>query len=216
MDNCEALLKLLLEAVKDKGINTEVIENSNEIPVGISNRHVHLSQRDLDKLFGEGYKLTKIKELSQPGQYACKETVTICGPKGAIEKVRILGPVRSKSQIEVLMGDCIKLGAAPHVRLSGELNKTSGITVIGPNGSVQLEEGLIVAQRHIHMTPEDAKKLGVCDGEIVSIKFDNLRGGTYSNVAIRANDTSKLECHLDIEEANAVGINSKSKITIVK
>lgn len=114
------------------------------------------------------------------------------------------------------MGDCIKLGAAPHVRLSGELNKTSGITVIGPNGSVQLEEGLIVAQRHIHMTPEDAKKLGVCDGEIVSIKFDNLRGGTYSNVAIRANDTSKLECHLDIEEANAVGINSKSKITIVK
>lgn len=216
MDNCEALLKLLLEAVKDKGINTEVIENSNEIPVGISNRHVHLSQRDLDKLFGEGYKLTKIKELSQPGQYACKETVTICGPKGAIEKVRILGPVRSKSQIEVLMGDCIKLGAAPHVRLSGELNKTSGITVIGPNGSVQLEEGLIVAQRHIHMTSEDAKKLGVCDGEIVSIKFDNLRGGTYSNVAIRANDTSKLECHLDIEEANAVGINSKSKITIVK
>lgn len=216
MDNCEALLKLLLEAVKDKGINTEVIENSNEIPVGISNRHVHLSQRDLDKLFGEGYKLTKIKELSQPGQYACKETVTICGPKGAIEKVRILGPVRSKSQIEVLMGDCIKLGAAPHVRLSGELNKTSGITVIGPNGSVQLEEGLIVAQRHIHMTPEDAKKLGVCDGEIVSIKFDNLRGGTYSNVVIRANDTSKLECHLDIEEANAVGINSKSKITIVK
>lgn len=216
MDNCEALLKLLLEAVKDKGINTEVIENSNEIPVGISNRHVHLSQRDLDKLFGEGYNLTKIKELSQPGQYACKETVTICGPKGAIEKVRILGPVRSKSQIEVLMGDCIKLGAAPHVRLSGELNKTSGITVIGPNGSVQLEEGLIVAQRHIHMTPEDAKNLGVCDGEIVSIKFDNLRGGTYSNVAIRANDTSKLECHLDIEEANAVGINSKSKITIVK
>ncbi|GAA0125470.1 MULTISPECIES: phosphate propanoyltransferase [Clostridium] len=216
MENYEELLKVLLEAVKDKGSNAVITGNSSEIPVGVSNRHAHLSQKDINTLFGEGYNLTKLKDLSQPGQYACKETITICGPKGAIEKIRILGPARSKSQIEVLMGDCIKLGAAQYVRLSGELSKTAGITLVGPKGSVQLEEGLIVAQRHIHMTPEDAKNLGVCDGEIVSIKFDDLRGGTYSNVAIRANDTSKLECHLDIEEANAMGINSKSKITIVK
>ncbi|GAA0114763.1 phosphate propanoyltransferase [Clostridium senegalense] len=216
MENYEELLKVLLEAVKDKGSNATIGGNSSEIPVGVSNRHAHLSQKDINTLFGEGYNLTKLKDLSQPGQYACKETITICGPKGAIEKIRILGPARSKSQIEVLMGDCIKLGAAQYVRLSGELSKTAGITLVGPKGSVQLEEGLIVAQRHIHMTPEDAKNLGVCDGEIVSIKFDDLRGGTYSNVAIRANDTSKLECHLDIEEANAMGINSKSKITIVK
>ena len=216
MDNCEQVLKLLLEAVKNNGENTVSHGNSSEIPVGVSNRHVHLSQKDLESLFGEDYKLTKLKDLSQPGQYACKEIVTICGPKGAIEKVRILGPVRSKTQVEVLNGDCIKLGAASNVRLSGDLSRTPGITLVGPKGSVQIEEGLVVAQRHIHMTPEDAKNLGVCDGDTVSIKFDDLRGGIYSNVAIRANDTSKLECHLDIEEANAMGINSKSKITIVK
>lgn len=216
MDNCEELLKLLLEAVKSQGLNTRVNKNSSEIPVGISNRHIHLSQRDLDILFGNGYELVKIKDLSQPGQYACNETVTICGPKGAIEKVRILGPVRGKTQVEVLTGDCIKLGVVPHVRLSGDLKDTSKVTIIGPKGSVQIEEGLIVAQRHIHMTPEDAKNLGVHDGEIVSIKFEDLRGGIYNNVAIRANDTSKLECHIDIEEANAMGITSKSKVTIVK
>lgn len=216
MDNCEQVLKLLLEAVKNNGENTVSQGNSSEIPVGVSNRHVHLSQKDLEILFGTDYNLTKLKDLSQPGQYACKELVTICGPKGAIEKVRILGPVRSKTQVEVLNGDCIKLGAASNVRLSGDLSRTPGITLVGPKGSVQIEEGLVVAQRHIHMTPEDAKNLGVCDGDIVSIKFDDLRGGIYSNVAIRANDASKLECHLDIEEANAMGINSKSKITIVK
>ena len=216
MDNCEEVLKLLLEAVKGKELNTAVNRNSSDIPVGISNRHIHLSQKDLNSLFGENYELTKIKDLSQPGQYACKEVVTICGPKGAIEKIRILGPVRSKTQVEVLAGDCIKLGAVSHVKLSGDLNRTSPITIVGPKGSVQLEEGLIVAQRHIHMTPEDAKNLGVHDGEIVSIKIDDLRGGIYNNVAVRANDASSLECHLDIEEANAMGINSKSKVTIVK
>ena len=216
MDNCEVLLKLLLEAVKDKENKSAIQEDASGIPVGISNRHVHLSQKDMDVLFGKDYSLTKLKDLSQPGQYACKETVTICGPKGAIEKIRILGPTRSKTQVEVLMGDCIKLGAVQHVRLSGDLSNTSGITIVGPKGSVQIEEGLVVAQRHIHMTPEDAKNLGVCDGDIVSIKCDDLRGGVYSNVAIRANDTSKLECHLDIVEANAMGINSRSKIVIVK
>jgi propanediol utilization protein len=211
MDNCEAVLKLLLEAVKSKEDSTVL-----QIPVGVSNRHIHLSQKDLESLFGKDYKLTKLKDLSQPGQYACKEIITICGPKGAIEKVRILGPVRSKTQVEVLIGDCIKLGTVPHVRLSGDLNRTSEVTLVGPKGSVQIEEGLVVAQRHIHMTLEDAKNLGVCDGDNVSIKFDDLRGGTYSNVVIRANDDSKLECHLDIEESNAMGINSKSKIVIVK
>lgn len=216
MNNCEEVLKLLLEAVKSNGLNDKVENNSSEIPVGISNRHIHLSEKDLESLFGKDYELTKIKDLSQPGQYACKETVTLCGPRGPIEKVRILGPVRSKTQVEVLAGDCIKLGVASHVKLSGDLSRTSGITIVGPKGSIQIEEGLIVAQRHIHMTPQDAKNLGVHDGEIVSIKCDGLRGGIYNNVAIRANDASKLECHLDIEEANAMGINSKSKITIVK
>lgn len=215
MDKYESVLKLLLEAVQANEEKADIKNDlSFDIPVGISNRHVHLSEADLEILFGKGYELTKLKDLSQPGQYACKEVVTICGPKGAIEKVRILGPTRSKTQVEVLTGDCIKLGAAPHARLSGDLSKTPGITLVGPKNSVQIEEGLIVAQRHIHMTPQDAEMLGVHDGQVVSIKVEGERGGTYSNVAIRANDASKLECHLDIEEANAMGMNSKSTIRI--
>ena len=184
MDKYEAVLKLLVEAIQNNQ-GKEVIEpKAFEIPVGVSNRHAHLSQEDLDMLFGKGYKLTKIKDLSQPGQYACKETITICGPKGAIEKVRILGPIRSKTQVEVLAGDCVKLGTAAYPRLSGDLANTPGVTLVGPKGATQIKEGLIVAQRHIHMTPCDARELGVHDGEIVSIKFDTIRGGIFNNVAI--------------------------------
>lgn len=215
MDKYEAVLKLLLEAVQDNLNTTEDKANIYEIPVGISNRHIHLSQEDLNILFGDGYEFTKIKELSQPGQYACKETVTICGPKGAIENVRILGPVRSKTQVEVLAGDCFKLGLASQPRLSGDLYGTPGITIIGPKGSVQTTEGLIIAQRHIHMTTTDALFYGVHDGQVVSIQIDGVRGGVFNHVAIRANDASALECHIDTEEANALSLNSKSKITIV-
>lgn len=211
MDNKYAeVMNLLLEVLND-GKN-----GGNEIPVGISNRHIHLSQADLDALFGAGYELTKIKDLSQPGQYACKETVTIAGPKGAIEKVRILGPVRKETQIEVLAGDSFKLGVAGAVRMSGDLAGTPGITLVGPKGSVQTKEGLIVAQRHIHMTLADAARLGVKNGDVVDIKVAGPRGGVLSNVAIRANDASALECHIDTEEANGLGLTSKSTITIVK
>ena len=210
MDNKYAdVMNLLLEVLKDN-------KGGNEIPVGISNRHIHLSQADLDALFGAGYELTKMKDLSQPGQYACKETVTVVGPKGAIEKVRILGPVRKATQIEVIAGDSFKLGVAGDVRMSGDLAGTRGVTLVGPKGSVQTKVGLIVAQRHIHMTLADAARLGVKDGDIVDIKVTGNRGGIFSNVAIRANDSSALECHLDTEEANAMGLTSKSTITIVK
>jgi putative phosphotransacetylase len=216
MDNCEAVLKLLLEAVKVNQSSTDVKVDMFEIPVGVSNRHVHLSQADLNSLFGEGYQLTKMKDLSQPSQYACKETVTICGPKGAIEKVRILGPVRSKTQVEVLIGDSFKLGVVSQVRLSGDLHGTPGITLIGSKGSVEITEGLIVANRHIHMTPEDALHFGVHDGQTVGIQVTGPRGGIYHNVAVRANDASALECHIDTEEANAMNLNSLSKIKIIK
>jgi putative phosphotransacetylase len=209
----DALAALLLEAIKEGG---DLKKNDNSIPVGISNRHIHLSQIDLNTLFGEGYQLTKIKDLSQPMQYACKETLTIGGPKGAIEKVRILGPVRSESQVEILQADCFKLGVTAPVRLSGDLQGTPGITLIGPQGSIFLSQGLMIAQRHIHMTQEEAKHLGVSDGEQVSIQIDGLRGGNYSNVVIRANNTSALECHIDTEEANAMKLASTSKITIIK
>lgn len=216
-NNYENLLKLFMEAVQTTLSAPEAAaEDPSLVPVGISNRHLHLSQADQDLLFGEGYQMTKIKDLSQPGQYACKETVTICGPKGAIENVRILGPVRSKTQIEILAGDCFKLGAKAPARLSADLQGTPGITIIGPKGSVQTAEGLIVAQRHIHMTPEDAQRIGVADGQTVSIQVEGSRGGIYGNVAVRATNTSALECHIDNEEANAMSINSLSKIKIIK
>lgn len=170
----------------------------------------------MDTLFGAGYQLTNTKDLSQPKQYACKETLTIAGPKGAIEKVRILGPVRNETQIEILQADCFKLGIKAPVRMSADLTGTPGLTLIGPQGSVILTKGAIIAQRHIHMTLEDAARLGVTDGQQVTIQVDGLRGGTYSHVAIRANNTSALECHIDTEEANAMNLSANSTITIVK
>lgn len=197
----QALLKAVQEASKENAASTAA-----GVPVGISNRHIHLSQKDLDALFGAGYQLTPMKDLSQPGQFACKETVTICGPKGAIEKVRVLGPVRKETQIEIVAGDCFKLGVKAPAKLSGDLAGTPGITVVGPRGSVQTAQGLIVAQRHIHMAPADAQAYGVQDGQIVKIRVGGLRGGIYDNVAIRVTTSSKLECHLDTEEANAMGV----------
>ena len=201
----EVLMQALLKAVQEAS-KENAASNATGVPVGISNRHIHLSQADLDQLFGAGYQLKPMKELSQPGQFACKETVTICGPKGAIEKVRVLGPVRKETQIEIVAGDCFKLGVKAPAKLSGDLAGTPGITVVGPKGSVQTAQGLIVAQRHIHMAPADAQAYGVQDGQIVKIRVGGLRGGIYDNVAIRVTTSSKLECHLDTEEANAMGV----------
>lgn len=216
MDKYQEALELLAEVIKANFPLNKVDEDTHLIPVGVSNRHIHLSKEDLSRLFGEGYEMTKLKDLSQPGQYACKETVTIGGPKGAIEKVRVLGPVRSKTQVEILEGDFYKLGIATEARLSGDLQGTPGITLIGPKGSVQTAEGLIVAQRHIHMSNKDAQDLGVHDGQIVSIQIDGTRGGILNNVAVRANDTSVLECHIDMEEANALNVNSLTKVKLIK
>lgn len=216
MDHYEKALALLLEAVKK---NTGAATNGtsqNNIPVGVSNRHIHLSQRDLDALFGSGYELTKIKDLSQPGQFACKETLTLVGPKGAIEKVRILGPLRKETQVEILLGDSFKLGVKGVIKMSGELLGTPGATLVGPAGSVQLTQGVIVAQRHIHMSLADAERFGVHDGDIVRLQVSGTRGGIYDNVAIRANNSSALDCHLDMEEANAMQINDKTTVQIVK
>ena len=186
------------------------------IPVGISNRHIHLSQQDMEALFGAGYELTKIKDLKQPGQFACKETLTVCGPKGALEKVRVLGPLRKATQVEVLLGDSFKLGVKPPTRMSGDLGGTPGITLVGPKGSVQLKEGVIVAQRHIHMTAAEAAQYGVHDGQIVSMEFDGPRCGILGNVAIRAGEGHSLECHVDTEEANALAITSSTTFKLIK
>ena len=198
-------------------VQQEMNEGGNgAIPLGISNRHIHLSQEDLEKLFGPGYQLTNTKDLVQPGQSACKETLTVCGPKGAIEKVRVLGPVRKQTQVEILAGDTYKLGVKGEVRMSGVLGGTPGVTLTGPKGSVQIPEGVMIAQRHIHMSCEDAARFGVTDGEIVDLECEGTRSGLLHDVVIRANNNSRLECHLDTEEANALGLTSKSNVRIVK
>ena len=222
MENYEQLIRQLVDAAMASAGKTaadcgaETCADGSDISVGVSNRHLHLSQQDLNVLFGSGYELTAIKDLGQPGQFACKETLTVCGPKGAIEKVRVLGPVRSRTQVEILAGDGFRLGVKAPVRQSGDLTGTPGVTLVGPKGSVVLTEGTIVAQRHIHMTPAEAERYGVKDGDVVSIDFDTERGGVMRNVLIRATDTSALECHVDTEEANAFGVSSKSHFRIIK
>lgn len=216
MDQYDVLINLLLEAVKQEHAENTPKLDVDTIPVGVSNRHVHLSQADLDQLFGVGYELTNMKDLSQPGQYACKETITICGPKGAIEKVRVLGPVRKQTQIEILAGDCFKLGIKTQIRLSGDLTGTAGLTLIGPKGSVQTKEGAVIAQRHIHMLPEEAERFGVHDGQNVCLEVTGPRGGVLANTIVRVTRESGLECHVDTEEANAFGLDSSSKVKIIK
>ncbi|MGL5571277.1 phosphate propanoyltransferase [Cetobacterium sp.] len=207
MDKLDALLEKILEAVEEKKLT---------IPVGISNRHIHLKQEDIETLFGKDYQLNKLKDLSQKGQFAAKEVVTICGPKSVIEKVRVLGPARKETQIEVSIGDCLKLGIKGKVKMSGDICETPGITLIGPKGTVVLSKGVIVSQRHIHMDEEDAKRFGVSNGDVVSIKIEGIRGGQYDNTCVRVDKSFTLECHLDTEEANALGIDPNSKVKIIK
>ncbi|MGT2800338.1 phosphate propanoyltransferase [Streptococcus marmotae] len=197
---------------------TYQVENENDfaIPLGVSNHHVHLSQADADILFGRYYNFKKMKDLSQPGQFALEECVMVAGSKGIIEKVRILGPVRKETQVELTTTDCFKIGVKAPLRLSGELENTPGCTIIGPAGSVQLTKGCIVAKRHIHMSPTDAQRFGVQDNQNVSLELPGERGGIIHNVIIRVKDTFALECHLDTEEANALGVTGKSKLRLIK
>ncbi|MDE1692105.1 phosphate propanoyltransferase [Streptococcus suis] len=188
----------------------------NVIPLGVSNRHIHLSQEHAVALFGQEYVFHKLKDLSQKGQYAYQECVTLVGPKGIIEKVRILGPCRSDTQIELLKSDCFKLGINAPLRLSGDIVDTPGCIVIGPKGAVQIERGCIVAKRHIHMNPSDAKHFGVEDGQVVSLELPGERGGILNQVVVRVSDSFTLECHLDTEEANALGVTGNNKLRLIK
>lgn len=177
------------------------------IPIAVSARHCHLSSTDLELLFGKDFELTKKADLSQPGQFAAKETVSIVGPKGSIERVRILGPARSLTQVEVSRTDSIKLGIKAPIRQSGHIKGSSPITIVGPKGSIYLKEGLIVAQAHIHMNEEDARRFHVENGEYVSIKADTERPFSFEKVLIRVSPRYKLEMHIDTDEANACAIS---------
>jgi putative phosphotransacetylase len=171
--------------------------------VEVSARHVHLDRKTLDILFGEGYELTAVRDLSQPGQYVCEERVTVIGPKKTIEKVVILGPLRDVTQVEVSLTDCYSIGSVAPVRESGDIVNSAAVKLKGPKGEVEIKQGLIVAKRHIHMTPEDAESLGVVDKQIVSVEVDTSRPVIYKDVVVRVNGSYALAMHVDTDEANA-------------
>ena len=187
------------------------------VPVGVSNRHVHLSEGDLEILFGKGYKLTPIKELSQPGQYACRETLTVISPAmRMIEGVRVLGPVRRSSQVEISKTDSYALKVTPPVRESGDIKGSAAVTLVGPMGAVTLKEGCIIANRHIHMSPEEGRAFGVKDGDYVTVEVDGTRRTRWYDVQVRVHESFRLEMHVDTDDANSAGIGNGFKVKIVK
>lgn len=185
------------------------------VTVGISARHLHLSQADLEKLFGVGYTLNPTKPLSQPGQFSCAETVAVYGPKGFFPKVRILGPVRRQTQIEISRSDAFVLGLDPPVRDSGSLTGSPGAKLVGPAGEVTLTEGVIVAQRHLHLHTSDAERLGLKDRDLVSARLEGPRALVFENVLVRVADNFALDLHLDTDEANAAGARNGDPATII-
>ena len=183
--------------------------------VETSARHVHLSQKDIDTLFGAGYKLTNKKDLSQPGQFACEEKVEVIGPKGSL-KMSILGPARPASQVEISFSDARALGLVPPVRESGDIAATPGCTIKVGDNAVTLDEGVIVAKRHIHMTPADAEAFGVADKQIVKVKLDTASPLIFDDVVVRVSEKFALAMHIDTDECNAAAATGTVSGEIVK
>ena len=206
MMNVDHIVSAVIKEIKEKLF----------VEVEASGRHVHLSQQDLDTLFGAGYQLTPVKDLSQPGQYACKERVTITGPKGPIKNVVILGPVRKASQVEVSLTDALALGIKVPVRMSGDIAGTPGVTITNGDRTIELKEGLIVAQRHLHITPEDAIKFNVSDGEIIKVKVFGERPVIFDDLAVRVSKDFHTDVHIDYDEANACGYTKGTMGLIIK
>lgn len=188
-----------------------------KIPLGVSGRHLHLSQSDLETLFGKGYELTKFKDLSQPGQYACEEKVDVYSPTGRLQAgVRILGPVRNQTQIEISRSDALRGRFVAPVRSSGNVKGSGACKLVGPKGEVELTEGVIVADRHIHFSEEDAKEFGVKDGDVVSIYVEGEKKGLLGDVLCRVSPKFALDCHLDTDDGAAFGLNTGDTVTLVK
>lgn len=205
--------QIVAEVLKQLDLQTRV--KPGAIPVGISNRHCHVSQADLETLFGAGYQLKVMKNLSQPGQYAAEECVTIVGRKGTLEKVRILGPCRGSTQVEISWTDSFALGVPAVVRDSGDTKGTPGAIMLGPKGHVVMKEGVIVASRHIHMHTKDAEKMGLKDNDRVSAKTSGPRSIIFNNVLIRVSEKFALDFHLDTDEANAAGLKNGDSVEVI-
>lgn len=186
------------------------------VPVGVSARHIHLTQEHIEILFGKGYQLTEFKPLSQPGQYAANETVEVVGSKGSFNKVRILGPARPASQLEISRTDSFAIGVKAPVRESGDIEGTPGVLVKGPAGEVELQDGVIVAARHIHFHTSDAEKWGIEDKQKLRVRVGGERGVVFENVVARVSEKFALDMHIDTDEANASGVKNGDTAEIIE
>jgi acetate kinase len=187
------------------------------IPIAISARHAHLSQETIDRLFGPGYRLHSRSALSQTGQFAAQETVRLVGPNGTLEHVRLMGPPRARDQVEISRSDEVALGIDAPVRLSGDLDSTPGVLVEGPEGRARLRGGVICARRHIHMNPDDARRLGVSDCDVVAVRIDSQgRDLVFGDVTVRISPRFNLELHLDTDEANAAGVKPGDRAELMR
>jgi len=205
----------VLESLNEKSLKSD--QSKYKIPIGISVRHIHITQSDLEKLYGSGYKLSKKSDLAQPGEFASNEVVTLVGPRlKSIENVRILGPVRDHTQVEVSQTDAFTLGIKPPVRRSGNISGSESLTLVGPEGSITLKEGVIRANRHIHMPPEAAAEMNVKDDEIVSVEIPGKKGVILRNVQVRVKKGWVLQMHLDTDDANAADVQCGLKARIIK
>lgn len=196
-----------------KQLNNET--ETKSIPVGVSSRHVHLTTEDVELLFGEGHTLVPLRELSQKGQFAAQETVTLSGPKGKIENVRVLGPARKNSQVEISRTDGFHMGVHPPLRLSGHIEGTPGITLIGPKGSKVLQQGLIIAKNHVHMSPEEAAYFQVNDHDRIVLQAEGERPLFFADVTIRVSPQFSLDFHIDTDEANAALLKTGDSVKLV-
>lgn len=208
--------------INTQDLNTLVDEIVTElrkkttVEIEASARHIHLDRPTIDALFGKGYELTPKKPLSQPGQYVSEERLSIVGPNGKLDNVAILGPARGDSQVELSLTDALTLGLKAPLRESGHLESTPGVTLECNGKSVNISDGVIIAQRHVHMTPEDAVLFGVKNGEIVQVKVEGPRGLIFDNVVIRVSEKYSTRMHVDFDEANACGLTKGMRGTIYK
>jgi len=210
--------KVIAEAVKKAVEQMQQAESGddNDIKIGISARHVHLSREDLDTLFGKGFELTKKKTL-MGREFASDQLVTLVGPSlRAIEGVRVLGPVRKNTQVEISRTDTFVLKVSPPVRPSGDIAGSEKLVLVGPKGSVYLKEGVIIANRHIHLTPEYAQKNGIKDGDYVDVLVESIKPTKFFDVQVRVRDDFNVEMHIDTDDANACGLKNGEKVKIIK
>ena len=215
MNNTQIIEKAVKDAVSQLNVTANSYKKDDYVKIGVSQRHIHLSREDLDILFGKGYELTP-KKVLMGKEFASNEVVTLVGPSlKAIENVRVLGPVRKSTQVEISRTDTFVLKVSPPVRPSGDVRGSEKLVVVGPKGTIYLKEGVIIANRHIHLTPEFAKKLTLKDNDYVDVVIDGVKSTKFYDVQIRVRDDFNVEMHIDTDDANSAGLKNGDVVHII-